>query len=382
MRPRSPMTRHISVAMNDLRRMYQVHQVEVEQEVLGALRTGWWLNGARGKTFSANFSRYIGVENCVLVANGTDALELALIAAVKSRKPAGHEVILVANAGGYASCACWHAGLVPHFVDIDPQSQLMSISSALDAVNVSTAAIVVTHLYGGAVDVRALRDGLARAGMSHIPIVEDCAQSHGARINGEMTGALGDVATFSFYPTKNLGAMGDGGAVVTSDSAISEDVRQLQQYGWTSKYHVGVPNGRNSRMDEVQAALLDALLPHLDQRNHARREILSEYRSAARQRLRFVQGGQDDVAHLAVALCDDRSAFRSFMTERGIDTDIHYPVLDCDQIGWAELPMTGDRTLSVSKASASRVCSVPCYPDMTADEVAHVRSAIVAWESL
>jgi dTDP-4-amino-4,6-dideoxygalactose transaminase len=376
------MTKQQSVPMNDLKRMYLRHQIQVEQEVIGTLRTGWWLNGQMGKTFAANFARYVGVENCVLVANGTDALELALAAALELRRPEGREVVLVANAGGYGSCACWHNGLVPHFVDIEPASQLMSIPAALAAVGENTAAIIVTHLYGGAVDVRALRDGLAKLGLSHIPIIEDCAQSHGARIKGEMTGSLGDVATFSFYPTKNLGAMGDGGAVVTADAAIAGHIRQLQQYGWTSKYHVGVPNGRNSRMDEVQAALLDVLLPHLEERNRLRRDILSEYRSAGQRRVRFVQHGEGDVAHLAVAVCDDRDAFRAFMTERGIDTDIHYPVLDCDQAGWAGLPMMGQQTLAVSRASVGRVCSVPCYPDMTADEVARVRSAITDWESL
>lgn len=376
------MTKQESIAMNDLKRMYQRYQSEIEREVIGTLRTGWWLNGAMGKRFAANFARFIGVSDCVLVANGTDALELAL-AAVANLTPAhGREVVLVANAGGYASCACWHNGLVPHFVDIELSSQLMSVPSAVAAVSENTAAIVVTHLYGGAVDVRAIRHGLAKAGFSHIPIIEDCAQSHGARINGEMTGSLGDVATFSFYPTKNLGAMGDGGALVTADAAIAGHVRQLQQYGWSSKYHVGVPNGRNSRMDEVQAALLDVLLPQLDERNQRRCEILNQYRSAAQQRLQFIHSGVGEVAHLAVALCDGRDTFRAFMKERGIETDIHYPVLDCDQTGWAQLPMKGVANLSVSRASVGRLCSVPCYPEMTADEVTHVCSAIEEWETL
>lgn len=376
------MTRQEAVPMNDLKRLYQRYQVEIEHEVTRTLRSGWWLNGAAGKKFAANFSKFIGVSECVLVANGTDALELALAAVTTRNSSRGREVVVVANAGGYASCACWHNDLIPHYVDIEAASQLVDLQSVLKAANADTAAIVVTHLYGGVVDVRAIRAGLAEAGLSHIPIVEDCAQAHGARIGSDVAGSLGDISTFSFYPTKNLGAMGDGGAVLTSDTAIAAHVRQLQQYGWSSKYHVGIPNGRNSRMDEVQAAILDVLLGDVDSRNAQRRGILSQYKSAAGRRLQFLESGDGAVAHLAVALCDDRDAFRTFMKERGVDTDIHYPVLDCDQAGWADLPMKGMENLAVSRASVSRLCSVPCYPDMTSDEIEQVCLALRDWGAM
>ncbi|QND65749.1 erythromycin biosynthesis sensory transduction protein eryC1 [Mesorhizobium loti] len=376
------MTKQDSVPMNDLKRLYQRYQGEIEREVANTLRSGWWLNGAVGKRFAANFSKFIGVSECVLVANGTDALELALAAVTKRDGMGGREVIIAANAGGYASCACWHNDLVPHYVDIEPASQLVDLQSVMKAASADTAAIVVTHLYGGVVDVRAIKAGLAEAGLSHIPIVEDCAQAHGARIGSEVAGSLGDISTFSFYPTKNLGAMGDGGAVLTSDVAAATHVRQLQQYGWSSKYHVGVPNGRNSRMDEVQAAILDVLLGDVDSRNGQRRAILSQYKLVTGRRLQFLEGGAGAVAHLAVALCDDRDAFRAFMKERGVDTDIHYPVLDCDQVGWADLPMKGSENLAVSRASVSRLCSVPCYPDMTSDEIEQVCLALREWEAM
>lgn len=368
--------------LNDLKRMYQRHRSEIEREVLGTLSSGWWLNGAVGKRFSANFARFVGVDDCVLVANGTDALELALAAVVGQTQTQGRQVISVANAGGYAGGACWRNGLVPHFVDIEPASQLMDIRAALAAAGQNTAAIVVTHLYGNVVNVAALKSGLAAAGLSHIPIIEDCAQAHGARIDGKMAGSLGDVATFSFYPTKNLGAMGDGGAVATSNAAIAGHVRQLQQYGWSSKYHIDVPNGRNSRMDEVQAAVLDVFLPHLETRNDQRRAILRRYKSAAKDRARFLETRDGAVAHLAVALCDDRDGFRAFMKTRGIDTDVHYPVLDCDQAGWAQLPMQGTDRLPVSRASVGRLCSVPCYPDMTPDEIDRVCAGLKEWEAM
>ncbi|MDX8481254.1 DegT/DnrJ/EryC1/StrS family aminotransferase [Mesorhizobium sp. VK24D] len=376
------MTKPNAVPMNDLKRLYQRYEVKIEREVASTLRSGWWLNGAAGKRFAANFAKFVGVSDCILVANGTDALELALRSAVGLNDAHGREVIIAANAGGYASCACWHNDLIPHYVDIEPASQLVSVQSVLEAVSADTAAIVATHLYGGVVNVRAIRTGLAKAGLSHIRIIEDCAQAHGARIGGEMAGSLGDIATFSFYPTKNLGAMGDGGAVLTSDSRLADHVRKLHQYGWSSKYHVGLPGGRNSRMDEVQAAILDVLLPDLNSRNEQRRAILSRFKSATGRRLKFLDGGDGAVAHLAVLLCDDRNAFRTFMKDCGVDTDVHYPVLDCDQAGWAHLPMKGTHNLAISRASIGRLCSIPCYPDMTSDEVEHVCLALGKWEAM
>ncbi|WP_296742891.1 DegT/DnrJ/EryC1/StrS family aminotransferase [Mesorhizobium sp.] len=376
------MTKTKAIPMNDLKRLYQRYQAEIEREVANTLRSGWWLNGAAGKKFAANFARFVGVSDCVLVANGTDALELALAAVAGLGEARKREVITTANAGGYTSCACWHNDLIPHYVDIDPASQLVSVQALLRAASADTAAIVVTHLYGGVVDVRAIRSGLAEAGLSHIPIIEDCAQAHGARIGGEVAGSLGDVATFSFYPTKNLGAMGDSGAILTSNETLARYVRQLQQYGWSSKYHVGLPGGRNSRMDEVQAAILDILLPDLETRNAQRRATLLRFKSAAGRRVKFIDGGDGAVAHLAVALCDKRDAFREFMKERGVDTDIHYPVLDCDQVGWSNLPMKGIEYLAGSRASVGRICSIPCYPDMTSDEIEQVCGALAIWETM
>lgn len=376
------MTKPNAVPMNDLKRLYQRYEAKIAREVASTLQSGWWLNGTAGKRFAANFATFVGAADCILVANGTDALELALRSIVGRNDGRGREVILAANAGGYASCACWHNNLIPHYVDIEPASQLVSVQSVLQAVSADTVAIVVTHLYGGVVDVAAIRAGLIDAGMSHIPVIEDCAQAHGASIRGEMAGSLGDIATFSFYPTKNLGAMGDGGAVLTSDPRLADRVRQLHQYGWSSKYHVGLPGGRNSRMDEVQAAILDVLLPDLNSRNEQRRAILGRFKPATARRLTFLDGGAGAVAHLAVLLCDDRDAFRTFMKDRGIDTDIHYPVLDCDQVGWADLPMKGAENLAVSRASIGRVCSVPCYPDMSNDEIEQVCKALGEWEAM
>lgn len=290
------------------------------------------------------------------------------------------EIISVANAGGYTTIACHHLGLTPVYVDIDPATQLMSIPSVLAAVTANTAAIVATHLYGGVVDVTALRAAVDKVGFGHVAIVEDCAQAHGAMIGNSRVGSMGDVATFSFYPTKNLAAFGDGGAVLTSDQDIAATTRKLQQYGWSSKYHVDTAGGRNSRMDEMQAAILCRSLPHLDAWNMRRRQILVQYRNNASPSLTFVDGGPGAVAHLAVALTPDRLRFQQFMQERGIATEIHYPVLDCDQAGWSGHPMRiGPTGLTASRIAVSRIVTLPCFPEMTENEVSHVCGALAEW---
>lgn len=375
------MTVQLPVPMNDLKRVYQRFQVEIEKAVLDVMRSGWWLNGASGQRFCRNFADYIGGSECIAVANGTDALELAFRSALHVSGQRGLDVILAANAGGYAATACRQVGLTPKYVDVEYASQLISIPEVLAATRESTSAIVVTHLYGGVVDVRAIKDGLARAGFAHVPVIEDCAQAHGAKFGDAKVGSLGDVATFSFYPTKNLGAMGDGGAVVTSDVKIASHVRQLQQYGWGGKYRVVCAGGRNSRMDELHAATLDILLKYLDLRNDERRRILRRYRSAAKDRLKFVDGGDGHVAHLAVILCEDRDSFREFMKSRGIETDIHYPILDCDQPGWVAQSHEAEFDLPVSRRSVGQLCSIPCFPELRVDEVERVVASIAEWES-
>jgi len=370
------------IPINDLSRLYAAHAHAIEQAALDTLRSGWWLNGPRGKSFSEAFAAYVGVPDCVPVANGTDALELALRAVLGGRDPDSHEIVTVANAGGYTSTAAMQVGLVPVYADIEEESQLLSVDAAVGALTARTVAVVATHLYGNAVDVPALRTAMNRAGFPDVVIVEDCAQSHGARIGDRMTGSMGDIATFSFYPTKNLGAMGDGGAVVTGNSGLAASVRRLQQYGWSAKYEIAVRGGRNSRMDEIQAAILSAMLPHLDANNSERRRILDRYEAAARRKVRFIDRCEGAVVHLAVALCDDRAGLRAFLTERGIASEVHYPILDPDQPGWRAMqPREAPAGIPVSRKSVGAILSLPCFPGMTLIEVDRVVQAIADWEA-
>ena len=387
-RPRVRMDR---IPLNDLQRSYACRAAVLEAAVIDVMRTGWWLNGPRNRAFCKAFAAYVGVKHCVGVANGTDALEISL-RAVLSLDARFHgffagwseerpEIITVANAGGYTAASCHIVGCTPVYIDIESSSQLVAIPAIARALSKKTAAVVVTHLYGGLVDVPSIRRLLDDYGYPNIPIIEDCAQAHGASGAIGRAGALGDVATFSFYPTKNLGALGDGGAVVTNNDAVAEQVRRLHQYGWSEKYRVGVHGGRNSRLDEVQAMFLQAQLQHLDAANERRRAILEVYCAAAAKTITFATSRHGTVAHLAVLLTESRDDLRAHLEMRGISTDIHYPVLDCDQQGWRRLPHRISQDLDVSHASVAKLLTVPCFPTMTDEEVERVAGALAEYRA-
>ena len=368
------------IPINDTARVFAVHAEPLSAAILKTARSGCWLNGSNVRAFAEALRLYLGVLHTIPVASGTDALELAMRAIIHCRRPRGREVVTVANAGGYAVTACQHVGLCPVFVDVEEKSLLVDPQAVLAALGPETAMVVVTHLYGGIVDVPMLRREMDAAGFPELPIIEDCAQAHGGQFADCRAGAMGDLAAFSFYPTKNLGAMGDAGAVATSDKELYEVIGQLHQYGWSDKYRVSVPGGRNSRMDELQAAVLSTLLPHLDSLNRRRVAILSDYQEAAAGDVRFSSCATASVAHLAVALCPRRDAFRHHMSERKIATAIHYPVLDCDQPGWSGLPQTiGPRGLNRSRRSVEQIVTLPCFPLMTNEEIGRVLDALKAW---
>lgn len=369
-----------NVPLNDLKRIVTDFGDDVMASASEALRSGWWLNGTRTKAFCEAFGNYVGAAHCIGVANGTDALEIAFRALLAVRAPKGREVVTVANAGGYSAVAARLAGLTPVYADIEEASQLVSIDSVLSCVSEQTACIVVTHLYGGAVNVPLLRERLDAAGHSDVALVEDCAQAHGARVGGRRVGSLGTIATFSFYPTKNLGAFGDAGCVVTSDPDIALAVDRLRQYGWTAKYEIEHPFGRNSRMDEVQAAILMALLPSLEAANERRVAILDRYAEAASETVRLVRPAGNTVAHLAIVLAEDREGLRRAMTDAGVATDIHYPILDVDQPAWKNLPFReAPGGLVVCRASLPRLLTLPCFPTMREDEIGSVCRVLSAW---
>lgn len=348
------------------------HGIDFEAPIKRVLQSHWYVLGNEVGEFESEFAAYVGVPHCVSLANGTDALELGLRALGVER---GDTVLTVANAGFYSSTAIHAIGAVPVYVDVDPATLTLSVDALRGALARKPKVVVVTHLYGQLADIEAIVELAHGAGVA---VLEDCAQSHGARRNGRQAGAFGDVGCFSFYPTKNLGALGDGGAVVTRNEAVAARLRELRQYGWVGKYHVGVPGGRNSRLDEMQAAILRMKLPLLDGWNAQRRAIAQRYNDAFRGLSVQcpVLEGEAFVAHLYVLRLEDRDAFRAFLDERGIATDVHYPVPDTRQ---AAYPGAQAEALDTTLRAASTVVTLPCFPGMSDAQVDAVIAAVQAF---
>ena len=370
------------VPLNDPSRALRLSSKCLINAVTLTLESGYWLNGPYSERFCHNFSRYIGVSHCIGVSNGSDALEIALRALLTTGRATGDELITVPNAGGYSTIASLQVGLTPVYADIEYESQLISISSILNCLTDRTAVVVVTHLYGGSVNVPLLRHSLDDAGYKHVPILEDCAQAHGARVGQSYVGSLGDIATFSFYPTKNYGACGDAGAIVTDDEELFNKAKMLSQYGWSQKYIIEVPLGRNSRLDEIQALYLDNILGQLDEKNSRRRHILSQYLDSLPVGVTLAKSPIDTVAHLAILLVDQRDLLRTHLSDHLIASDIHYPTLDVDQPGWIDLPKRVDPNgISVARASVRKLLTLPCFPEMTDSEVERVCSALCSFQT-
>jgi len=366
------------IQINEPRRRYLLHKQELAKRVLGVLESGFWLNGEANRRFCENFATYIGVENFIGVANGTDALELSIRALSIKSGGKFDEVVMVPNAGGYAASACFAVGLRPVWCDIEENSQLISIDSAMSCLGERTLAVVATHLYGGLVDVPSLRKAMNALGWSHVAILEDCAQAHGLRGICGTAGAMGNISAFSFYPTKNLGAMGDAGGVATNDSELNDLVRRLQQYGWNTKYSITISGGRNSRLDEVQAAFLDVLLPYLGSENERRQNIHAIYSSALPNHARMVTSNLGTVAHLAVIAVTDRKVARAHFAAREICTDIHYPTLDYHQLAWcAGKGRTATDRLPMVEKGVKDILTLPCHPFMTQAEIEQVVDGLV-----
>jgi dTDP-3-amino-2,3,6-trideoxy-4-keto-D-glucose/dTDP-3-amino-3,4,6-trideoxy-alpha-D-glucose/dTDP-2,6-dideoxy-D-kanosamine transaminase len=330
------------------------------------LASGRYILGPEHMAFESEFAAFLGVRHCVGVASGTDALELALLA-IECRR--GDAILTAANCGAYTTGSARRAGFRVRFADVDPETLGLSRSTVEEALSADVRAVVVTHLYGLLADVEGIAALCRELG---IAVVEDCAQAAGARRNGRRAGAFGDAATFSFYPTKNLAALGDGGAVTTNNDDVAERVRLLRQYGWDRKYRVSLGGGQNSRLDELQAAVLRTRLGRLDERNLRRRSIVARYGNALAPDVgRFVAlKGEDYVGHLAVAVSEVREGLRSALDAAGIGTDVHYPIADHQQPVWSA--DYADVGLPVTEHAVAHVLTLPCFPELTEEEIERV----------
>lgn len=319
--------------------------------------------------FEKRFAAYLGVRHCVSVANGTQAMELALRALQKHEG----EVVTTANAGMYATCAILAAGLTPIFAEIDPLLLTPDPESVRRAITPRTRAVIVTHLYGQVADMERLEE-ICR--LADVPLIEDCAEAHGAAFGGRKVGGFGRAGCFSFYPTKNLGAYGDGGAITTNDDEFATRLRSLRQYGWSTKYHADLPRGTNSRMDEMQAAVLNAKLARLDDMNGRRRRIILRYNEVLSGKSAWLPFTVNDnfIVHHYVLRSQVRGRVMARLAEAGISSDIHFPVPDYRQKGLVRqfpgvsLPLTED--------ACDSVFTVPSFPEMTDAEIEYVALAL------
>ena len=362
------------ILINDLKAHSTALRTKIDSALDRVVSRGWFVLGPEVAAFEAQFAGYLGISKVVSLANGTDAIELALRAVGVN---SGDLVATVANAGMYTTTALIAIGAKPFFMDVDLRSRITTFDECKRAINAGVKAVVVTHLYGRAApQIKAIAE-LCR---NHkVPLIEDCAQAHGAKIEGKIVGTFGDISCFSFYPTKNLGALGDGGAIATNNSQLAETVLRLRQYGWSSKYQVSLMNSSNSRLDEMQAALLIEFLPLLDSWNMRRREIAKRYSLLITHPAIQLPAFSDDeyVAHLYVIETSNPESLRLHLKENQIASEVHYPIPDYRQPVFGK--QFADIQLQNTEQLAGTILTLPCYPELTDEEVGEVAEAVNSW---
>lgn len=365
----------------DLEKVTAMHAAEIQAAVHRAVNSGWYLLGAENARFEQNFADFIGVSHAVGCANGLDALTLILRAMIElGRLRQGDEVIVPANTYIASILAITENGLLPVLVEPNPLTLQIDPGKAAAAITPRTRAMMIVHLYGRCAFSEEIQKICDEHGLF---LIEDNAQAHGCLYNGSRTGSLGHAAGHSFYPGKNLGALGDGGAVTTDDTELADTVRALANYGSSEKY-VFKYAGRNSRLDEIQAAVLDVKLRHLDRDNDCRRDIARIYYDG----LKDVSNGIHDlfipptpdfdanVFHIFPILSPHRDELQKHLSDAGVQTLIHYPIPPHMQECYRNEPWAQAPSLPVTERVHRQELSLPISPAMTADEAQQVVDAI------
>ncbi len=357
---------------------YRALQAEIDAAVARVLGSGWYVLGAEGRGFEAEFASWLGVAHAVGCGNGTDALALALRGLGIGP---GSTVATVSHTAVATVAAIEMAGAVPLLIDIDrahytmDPAELESVLACPPAGMPPVRAVIAVHLYGQAADFDRIGPLCARHGVA---LVEDCSQAHGATLGGQRLGTLGKVACFSCYPTKNLGALGDGGVIATGDAALAERLAALRQYGWRQHY-VSDEVGVNSRLDELQAAILRVKLPHLDAQNRRRGAIAGCYDAAlagGRMAGPVRRAGALHVFHQYVVRAPERAAVQAALRARGVGTGVHYPVPVHLQPAYRGRVALGPAGCRETERAAAEVMSLPMYPELTEQQVALVCDAL------
>ena len=360
------------ISFLDLAKVNNRFRAEIDARFARILDKGWYLQGEENELFSKHFADYCGAKHAIGVANGLDALNLIIRA---HGFGAGDEIIVPANTYIATILAISENGCTPVLVEPDIRTYNIDPDKIEAAVTAKTKAIMVVHLYGQAVQMQKVWD---IAKKYKLKVFEDCAQAHGAIYQGKRVGDLSDAGAFSFYPGKNLGCMGDGGAVVTNDDVLFAKIKALANYGSDRKYH-HLYKGTNSRLDELQAAVLDVKLAHLDADNARRREIAAYYRkNITNPKIILPETYSEDAAvwHVFVVRTDERDRFQKYLADNGVQTIIHYPTPPHKQGAYAEW---NDRSYPVTEEIHRTIVSLPMSPVLTDDEVKQVTEIVNAY---
>lgn len=362
------------IPLVDLTAQYHSIKEEIDAAVHATLESGHFILGSTVSKFEESIASYLGVSHAIGIASGTDALVLALRAL---NVGAGDEVIIPAYTFFATAGTVMSLGATPVFVDIDPGNYEIDITHVKDCITPRTKAIIPVHLYGHPADM----DAILEIANSHgLKVIEDNAQAFGATYRGKKTGSFGDIGCLSFFPTKNLGAFGDGGMVVTNDPKLAERMRMLRTHGWKKKYY-SEEIGYNSRLDALQAAILQAKLPHVDTWNEKRRAVAkrySEHLTPVGLNVPTECEWGRHVYHLYVIRSNQRDDLQSFLKQKGIATEVYYPLpphlsIPCRKLGYKE----GD-FLQAERASHETL-ALPLYPELTVDQQNEVISAVNAF---
>lgn len=360
---------------------YLAHKAEIDDAIQRVLSSGYYVLGQEVEAFEQEFANFIGVRHAIGVANGTDALEIALRACGVG---AGDVVITVSHTAVATVAAIELVGAVPFLVDVDPVTFTMNVDGLEEAIlqvqqDASLGelkAIVPVHLYGHPANIPAIME---LANRHSLYVIEDCAQAHGATLNNRKIGTWGHLAAFSLYPTKNLGALGDAGIVVTNDDTLAAEVAIQRQYGWRNRYISDVA-GMNSRLDPIQAAVLRVKLRYLDQDNAQRQKAAAFYQSSFANlpiQLPQLRGDVSHVYHQYVILPNDRNNLQVFLKNVGVGTAIHYPLpVHLQPAYQAKTPISWNG-LPVTEQLSQAILSLPMHPHLTDEELAHTVDSVI-----
>lgn len=360
----------MKIMPNRLDRGFYLYQEEFEKKALEVLRSGWYVLGREVSAFEEEFAHFVGSKYCVGLASGLDALWIAFKVLGIGQ---GDEVIVQGNTYIASVMGITINGATPVFVEPDEYFNI-DVSKIEEKITERTKAILVVHLYGQASNMDPVMELAQKYGMR---VVEDCAQSHGACFNGQMTGTFGDIGCFSFYPSKNLGAFGDGGAIITNNPKIADDVRVFRNYGSEKRYYNRVV-GTNSRLDEMQAGLLRVRLSHLSELEAEKRRICERYLRELKNeviQLPGIRSGATHIWHQFVIKTNRREELISWLDEKGIGTIIHYPIPPHLSEAYRYLGIPAG-SLPITEEYANTVLSIPLYNGMTEEEQTYVIDSI------